>query len=285
MEFIVVTGLSGAGKSQAINVLEDMGVYCVDNIPSSLLMNFYEACTTEKFATEKVAVVIDSRSRSDFEDLIRNLKVIKTKGVACKILFLDCSADVLTRRYKETRRRHPLLSDTNASTERAIEAEIRLLAPLREAADYLIDTSLLTSSQLKEKVRLLFETEHRDEMLITCLSFGFKFGIPRDADIVMDVRCLPNPFYDPQLKHCTGLDQSVRDFVMNHEQSRELLERFSSMIDFLIPHYKREGKSQLVIAFGCTGGKHRSVTFAELLNQRLLSQGRNTNVFHRDITR
>lgn len=285
MEFIVVTGLSGAGKSQAINVLEDMGVYCVDNIPSSLLMNFYEACTTEKFATEKVAVVIDSRSRSDFEDLIRNLKMIKTKGVTCKILFLDCSADVLTRRYKETRRRHPLLSDTNASTECAIEAEIRLLAPLREAADYLIDTSLLTSSQLKEKVRLLFETEHRDAMLITCLSFGFKFGIPRDADIVMDVRCLPNPFYDPQLKHCTGLDQSVRDFVMKHEQSRELLERFSSMIDFLIPHYKREGKSQLVIAFGCTGGKHRSVTFAELLNQRLLSQGRNTNVFHRDITR
>lgn len=284
MEYIIVTGLSGAGKSQAINSLEDMGVYCVDNMPPSLFSQFSDICAVSMPEAERVALVIDSRSKSDFKELLVYINNLKDKGNICKILFLDCDADVLANRYKETRRRHPLLDEANGSAETAIRKEIELLSFMKAEADYVIDTSLMSPIQLRERVKNIFSTENED-MLITCLSFGFKYGIPKDADIVMDVRCLPNPFYVPELKHKTGKDKEVRDYVMNSSQSKELLEKFWDMISFLIPNYKSEGKSQLVIAFGCTGGKHRSITFAELLNQKLLTQGKNTNVYHRDILR
>ncbi len=284
MEYIIVTGLSGAGKSQAINSLEDMGVYCVDNMPPSLFSQFSEICEVSMPDVRRVALVIDSRSKSDFKELLVYINNLREKGNLCKILFLDCAADILANRYKETRRRHPLLDVANGSSETAIHKEIDLLSLMKAEADYIVDTSHMSPTQLRERVKNIFSTEG-DDMLITCLSFGFKYGIPKDADIVMDVRCLPNPFYVPELKHKTGLEQEVRDYVMNSSQSTELLNKFWDMISFLIPNYKSEGKSQLVIAFGCTGGKHRSVTFAELLNQKLLTQGKNTNVYHRDILR
>lgn len=284
MEYIIVTGLSGAGKSQAINSLEDMGVYCVDNMPPSLFLQFSEICTATMEPTDRVALVIDSRSKSDFNEMLEYINRLKQTDNVCKVLFLDCDADVLANRYKETRRRHPLLDEANGSVEAAIHKEIDLLSLMRAEADFIIDTSLLSPAQLRERVKDIFSTENND-MLITCLSFGFKYGIPKDADIVMDVRCLPNPFYIPELKHKTGLEQEVRDYVMNSPQSTEFLEKLWDMITFLLPNYRSEGKSQLVIAFGCTGGKHRSVTFAELLNERLSAQGKNTSVYHRDFQR
>ena len=284
MEYIIVTGLSGAGKSQAINSLEDMGVYCVDNMPPSLFLQFSEICTATMANTERVALVIDSRSKSDFKEMLEYINRLKETDNVCRVLFLDCDADVLANRYKETRRRHPLLDEANGSAEAAIHKEIELLSLMKAEADFIIDTSLMSPIQLRERVKDIFSTENND-MLITCLSFGFKYGIPKDADIVMDVRCLPNPFYVPELKHKTGLQQEVRDYVMDSPQSTELLEKLWDMITFLLPNYRSEGKSQLVIAFGCTGGKHRSVTFAELLNARLVAQGKNTSVYHRDFQR
>lgn len=284
MEYIIVTGLSGAGKSQAINSLEDMGVYCVDNMPPSLFLQFSEICTSNMTDIEKVALVIDSRSKSDFNEMVDSINRLKSANHQCKVLFLDCDADVLANRYKETRRRHPLLDEANGSAQAAIHKEIELLASMKAEADFIIDTSLMSPAQLRERVKDMFSGE-MDDMLITCLSFGFKYGIPKDADIVMDVRCLPNPFYVPELKHKTGKDKDVRDYVMNSSDSVDLLEKFWDMITFLLPNYKREGKSQLVIAFGCTGGKHRSITFAELLNARLSAEGKNTSVYHRDINR
>ncbi len=284
MEYIIVTGLSGAGKSQAINSLEDMGVYCVDNMPPSLFLQFSEICTSNMTDIEKVALVIDSRSKSDFNEMVDSINRLKSANHQCKVLFLDCDADVLANRYKETRRRHPLLDEANGSAQAAIHKEIELLASMKAEADFIIDTSLMSPAQLRERVKEMFSGE-MDDMLITCLSFGFKYGIPKDADIVMDVRCLPNPFYVPELKHKTGKDKDVRDYVMNSSESVDLLEKFWDMITFLLPNYKREGKSQLVIAFGCTGGKHRSITFAELLNARLSAEGKNTSVYHRDINR
>ena len=284
MEYIIVTGLSGAGKSQAINSLEDMGVYCVDNMPPSLFLQFSEICTTTMSNTKRVALVIDSRSKSDFNEMLEYINRLKQTDNVCKVLFLDCDADILANRYKETRRRHPLLDEANGSAEAAIHKEIDLLTPMKSEADFIIDTSLMSPIQLRERVNDIFSYENND-MLITCLSFGFKYGIPKDADIVMDVRCLPNPFYVPELKHKTGLDSEVRDYVMDSPESSQLLEKLWDMITFLLPNYKSEGKSQLVIAFGCTGGKHRSVTFAELFNARLTELGKNTSVYHRDYQR
>lgn len=285
MEYIIVTGLSGAGKSQAINSLEDMGIYCVDNMPPSLFLEFSKACSDLPQDVDRVALVIDSRSTSDFEKIPGYIRRLREQGNVCRILFLDCDADVLVNRYKETRRRHPLLDYANGSAEVAIRREIELLVPMRAAADFTIDTTRMSSTQLRERVRNIFSDRSAEDMLITCISFGFKYGIPKDADLVLDVRCLPNPYYIEKLKFKTGKDNEIRDYVMSFPQSRELFEKFSEMINFLLPHYKAEGKSQLVIAFGCTGGKHRSVTFAELLNRKLSSDGKNTGVFHRDIMR
>lgn len=283
MEFIIITGLSGAGKSRAINALEDIGFYCVDNMPPSLIPKFAELCYQSEGKISRIAIVTDIRGGDFFVDLFAELDYMKSKKVEYKILFLDASDSVLITRFKETRRRHPLTDMFNGSMEEAIKAERRLLMPARERADYVIDTSLLTAQQLKQKIMGIFSESIAEGMLIECTSFGFKYGIPAEADLVFDVRCLPNPFYLENLKHKTGLDQEVRDYVMQFGQSVKLLDKLVDLISFLIPLYQEEGKSHLVIAVGCTGGKHRSVTFAEKIYKAMSDKGLRTTVNHRDI--
>lgn len=282
MYFLIVTGLSGSGKSRAISMLEDMDFVCVDNLPPELLPAFGQI--QMKSQTDiKTAVVIDSRAGVSFGSIEKSLDELKELGVDYKILFLDCSDDVLVNRFKETRRRHPLSKGRLRSVEQAIEEERQLMAPLRDKADFVIDTTRSSTKQLKERISGLFLEDARQALKIQCLSFGFKHGVPADADLVFDVRCLPNPFYIKELKPLTGLDPEVRDYVMSFDSSKELLKKIKDLLDFTIPLYVNEGKSSLLVAFGCTGGKHRSVTFAELLNNHLKEKGLCSNVTHRDI--
>lgn len=285
MDFVIITGLSGAGKSRAIDALEDIGFYCVDNMPPSLIPKFADLCYQSGGKVNRVAIVTDIRGGDFFEDFFQELDYMKSKEVKYKILFLDASDTVLINRYKETRRRHPLTDMFNGSVKLAIKAERKILMPARERADYVVDTSLLTAQQLKQKIMGIFSTSNTEGMLIDCMSFGFKYGIPAEADLVFDVRCLPNPFYIDELKLKTGLNKEVRDYVMQSEKSVELLARLTDLVDFLLPMYRDEGKSHLVIAVGCTGGKHRSVTFAENIYKHLSSMGLRTTVNHRDITK
>lgn len=285
MDFVIITGLSGAGKSRAIDALEDIGFYCVDNMPPSLIPKFADLCYQSGGKVNRVAIVTDIRGGDFFEDFFQELDYMKSKEVKYKILFLDASDTVLINRYKETRRRHPLTDMFNGSVELAIKAERKILMPARERADYVVDTLLLTAQQLKQKIMGIFSTSNTEGMLIDCMSFGFKYGIPAEADLVFDVRCLPNPFYIDELKLKTGLNKEVRDYVMQSEKSVELLARLTDLVDFLLPMYRDEGKSHLVIAVGCTGGKHRSVTFAENIYKHLSSMGLRTTVNHRDITK
>jgi len=283
MEFIIVTGLSGGGKSRAINALEDIGYYCVDNMPPKLITKFAELCAQSKETISKVAMVTDTRSRDHFSGIYDTLNEIEAQKINYKILFLEASDAVLVRRYKETRRKHPLADSVPGSLENCIRHERELLIPLRAKADYVIDTSLISPAQLKESVVKLFLGDLSAGMLVRCLSFGFKYGNPTEADLMFDVRCLPNPFYQDELKNLTGLDKQVHDYVMQWPQSGDYLNRLYDLIDYLLPLYVNEGKSQLVVAIGCTGGKHRSVTFAELIYKRLQQQGQRVSVSHRDI--
>ncbi len=284
MEFIIITGLSGAGKSIAMRNMEDIGYYCVDNIPPMLVPTFYELCekaTDERMKT--VAVVTDIRSGDAFADLFGALDKLRGGEKQYKILFLDARDDVLLRRFKETRRKHPLSDVNKGSTEEAVHLERKILIPVKARADYVIDTSLLSPTQLKERISSLFLGNATLGMTVTCLSFGFKYGLPAEADLVFDVRCLPNPFYIPELKHHTGLEACVYDYVMGFDQSKGYAERMLSLVDYSLPLYLQEGKSQLVIAVGCTGGKHRSVTLTRVLYNHLLETGQRAIVHHRDI--
>ena len=285
MEFVILTGMSGAGKTYALHVLEDFGYYCVDNLPPALLDTFYDLCENSvDNRMKKTAVVADSRSGNIYYELAEILKTFKIEKKRFSLLFLDSNDQVLLKRYKETRRKHPLLDiiDSN-STEEAITLEFEIVRPIREMADYVIDTSDISSSQLRERMQTVFTSSFVDNFRVTCVSFGFKHGTPREADIVIDVRCLPNPYYVPHLKNKTGLDKEVRDYVMDSEVSEEFLKRLYDFLDFALPQYKREGKSELVIGIGCTGGQHRSITIARLLNSHFIDKSINSSVHHRDI--
>ncbi|HIW74177.1 MAG TPA: RNase adapter RapZ [Firmicutes bacterium] len=283
MKFIIVTGLSGAGKSRAITALEDIGFYCVDNMPPKLLPKFAELCLQSEDRLSRVAMVVDVRGGQMFDDLFDGLQEMHRLGIDYKILFLECDDQVLARRYKETRRQHPLVGEDIRTVYQAVAAERQLLKPLLDRTDYLIDTTHLSSAQLKERVTDLFLGDHSQAMLVQCMSFGFKYGYPAEADLMFDVRCLPNPFYEPELKNKTGLDADVRDYVRENDATRGFEQRLYGLIDYLLPLYADEGKSQLVIAIGCTGGKHRSVTLAEALAAHIQQQGGRVVVNHRDI--
>ena len=283
MQFTVVTGMSGSGKSLAMHVLEDIGFYCIDNMPPQLIPNFAEMCAKNR-EIERVAIVTDIRGGAMFLKLSENLSELRAiNGIEVKILYLEASKEVLMHRYNETRRKHPLEQEAEGDLSRAIDAEITLLTDIRACADYIIDSSLLTSRQLQEQVSGLFLENPSDRMMITCMSFGFMYGVPGEADLVFDVRCLPNPFYVPELKKLTGLDDAVREYVMKFPQSVEFENKIFDMADFLLPMYVSEGKSRLVIAFGCTGGKHRSVTFAKRTAEHLEKAGFLVREVHRDI--
>ena len=283
MEFVIVTGLSGAGKSRAVDALEDIGFYCVDNIPPTLIATFYDLCRQSKEHFSRVAVVTDIRGGDMFDSLFSVLDKMRNEGKFYKILFLDARDEVLCRRYKETRRRHPLAENQLGSVPQAVKLERQILKPVRERADYIIDTSLISPAQLKERISGLFLQDSSSSLAVNCMSFGFKYGAPAEADLVFDVRCLPNPFYIEELKNLTGLDEPVRKYVMQSDATKGFVEHFLSLIDYMIPLYRVEGKSQLVIAIGCTGGKHRSVTLAQLLYNHLMEQNERVSVHHRDI--
>ena len=280
MEMVIVTGMSGAGKSTVVDTMEDIGYFCMDNLPVQLIGKVIDLATQSEIGIEKMVLVIDVRS-GHLDRLGAELE--KLDHTKYRLLFLDCADEVLMRRYKETRRKHPLAEVSNHSVRDAIRRERALFAASGIEPDFTIDTTSLSVMKLKEKVQELFLNDVKKGLLVTCMSFGFKHGYPSEADLTFDVRCLPNPFYIESLKHQTGLDQGVHDYVMQFDQSKELLQKLTDLIDFLMPLYVKEGKSQLVIAFGCTGGKHRSVTFAEEMYRHLQQQGLLVSVNHRDI--
>lgn len=285
MELLIVTGMSGAGKSVAANALEDSGFYCIDNIPPALIKPVAELSLRGQSDLGKVAIVTDIRGGKMFSELIPTITSLRQSGCPLKILFLDASDDKLIRRYKETRRRHPMSAGSRISVSEAVKKEREMMKPLKNISDYIIDTTMTSTSTLKERITNLFLGDMTDGMTIQCMSFGFKYGCVSEADIVFDVRCLKNPFYVEDLRSHTGLEAPVKDFVMALPETKELSERLFSLIDYTVPLYCKEGKSQLVIAIGCTGGKHRSVVFAELIYEHLKANNYRVVVDHRDISK
>ena len=283
MRFVIVTGMSGGGKSTALKMLEDAGFYCVDNLPVSLIEKFVELISMPNSEISKVALGLDVRTDQSFEDTTRILKQLKQKGYKFEILFMEAGENVLIKRYKETRRVHPLALD--GIVEDGVRMERKVLKNVRRNADYVIDTSNLLTRELKEELdRIFVENGEYNSLMVTVMSFGFKYGIPADADLVFDVRFLPNPFYIDELKEKTGNDKEVQDYVMNHAESEAFMNKLTDMIQFLIPNYVKEGKNRLVIAIGCTGGKHRSVTLANELYKRMKDKGNyGMKLYHRDV--
>lgn len=284
MEIVIVTGMSGAGKSKVADALEDIGFFCVDNIPPDLVEKFIVLCA-QTDSVERIAIITDARGGASVEKLEGTLDNLRQDGLSYRLLYLDCEEQILINRYKETRRKHPLLEMAGGSLEEAIAMEGRLMSQLHQSADIVIDSSMLSPTQLRANVQGIFLEEGQQSMFINCMSFGFKYGIPLEADLVFDVRCLPNPFYIPELKPQTGLNAAVRDYVLSFEEAQIFLEKIEDLLTFSLPFYEKEGKTQLVIAFGCTGGKHRSVTFAEMMTQYLNQEGYQAITTHRDITR
>lgn len=285
MEFIIISGLSGAGKTSALHVLEDIGYYCVDNIPASLLSTLYTLCLNSTNETMKrAAVVVDVRGNDNYEQMNNQIEDFKKSHSDVKILFIDARSDIVIMRYKETRRKHPLSQRLRDGTvTEAVEFEKALLTPVKRAADYHINTTHMSIKQMRERVISLFMEDVTKSLTLTFMSFGFKFGIPLEADVVFDVRCLPNPFYIPELKMLTGLDSSVRNYVLCSNDTQQFLKRTLDLLDFSVPLYYKEGKSELVVGVGCTGGKHRSVTVARALQEHFQSLGYKSVVSHRDI--
>jgi len=283
MQFVIVTGMSGAGKSTLLNIFEDLGYYCVDNLPPKLIHNLADFCLEGGAGIDRVALGIDSRGAKHFNDLFTGLQALDARHLPYTILFLEATDEVLLNRYKETRRSHPL-SKGGTITDGIIK-ERQLLDSVKQRATYIIDTSLLLTRQLREKIIEIYVERKNFDLIVHVQSFGFKYGMPVLADLVFDVRFLPNPFYISELKLQTGQDEPVRAFVMENETSQKFLKHLTDMLLFLIPHYIKEGKNQLVIAIGCTGGKHRSVTIAREVHDVLHDAGHSIVINHRDITK
>ena len=285
MEFLIISGLSGAGKSRAASVMEDLGYFCVDNLPVPLIPKFAELGMGGNGEYDRVVLVTDIRGGTNFEGLFQALDRLKDMKCGYRILFMDASDATIIKRYKETRRVHPL-GDECASLEQAIELERKVLAPVRERADWVVDTTGLTLGQLRSKLLSLFSKgKEEGKMEVHVMSFGFKHGVPMEADLVFDVRFLPNPYYVQELRSLTGLDEGVRNYVFSSPQSHEFLTKLTDFVTYLLPRYAEEGKTSLVIAVGCTGGHHRSVAIAHALAQAIAGQGFPVNESHRDMGR
>lgn len=282
MEFVIVTGLSGAGKTQAIRCLEDIGYFCIDNLPPALLTQFANLCNSAQGKIEKVAVVVDIRGGRFFDELFQNLKILEGMGNKFNILFLDAQDEILVKRYKETRRNHPLASSGRIIN--GIQEEREKLEDVKKRADNIIDTSNLSGRQLKEEIQKIFVLgESFNSLIINVMSFGFKYGISIDSDLVFDVRFLPNPYYIEELKRLSGKDQEIVDYVLKWPDTVEFIQKVEDMLKFLIPKYVNEGKTQLVISIGCTGGRHRSVVISKEIYELLKKIGYTVYLSHRDI--
>lgn len=282
-ELVIITGLSGAGKSTAIGFMEDIGYYCIDNMPPALLSIFLELIAKQK--ESKVAIVVDIRSTEKFDDVINTLNNLENYGYDVKVVYLDIKTHIALKRYKLTRRKHPYADRFNGDIARALAYEREIMTPLRSRADFIIDSSDLTGNQLRSRLTQILVGDDKDIMNIHVESFGFKHGIPNEADFVIDVRCLPNPYWVENLRNKTGLDKEVADYVFSFSESKELLNKLIDLLDFLNPLYIKEGKSQIVFAIGCTGGNHRSVAIAEALKEHFEKKWDNVSVNHRDISR
>ena len=286
MEFIIISGLSGAGKSKAASFMEDMDYFCVDNLPAPLIPKFAELGMAGAGEYDRVALVTDIRAGSNFDLLFQALDALGQMQCPCRILFMDASSETIIKRYKETRRAHPLAEEAD-SLEEAIALERRMLAPLQDRADKIIDTTNLSTAKLKGVLRQMFGRAgtNQGRMEVRVSSFGFKHGVPMEADLVFDARFLPNPFYMAQLRPLTGLDAGVRDYVFANGQAEEFLNRLWELVGWLLPRYEEEGKTSLVVAVGCTGGHHRSVAIAHALGEKIRAQGWPVAESHRDLGR
>lgn len=286
MEILIISGLSGAGKSSAATYLEDMGYFTMDNVPADIVLKFAAFCSQSDGRYDRVALVSDIRSGDrDFSGLLDAMDRLKQGGDVCRLLFVTADLETIIKRYKETRRRHPLMSD-GMSIEQAMHREEELLRPLRERADVVIDTTQMPAAKLRNELYRIFgDKSARGKLSVNVMSFGYKYGIPLEADLVFDVRFLPNPFYVPALKQKTGMDSEVYDYVFSFAQTRTFVEKLEGLLSFLLPLYAEEGKSTLVIAVGCTGGHHRSVSVARCLTAYLSGLGYPAFENHRDMTR
>ena len=286
MEVLVISGLSGAGKSRAAKYLEDMGYYTVDNMPAGQIYPFAEFCAASGERFDRIALVSDIRGGSEgFPSMLGAIGRLRAMGVNCRLLFLGADRETIIGRYKETRRLHPLMRG-NDTIEDAARREEELLRPLRERADFVIDTTKMPASKLRSELYSLFGDKTQEHMLtVSVVSFGYKHGIPPEADLVFDVRFMPNPFYIPDLRDKTGMDSQVRDYVFSFDQTHEFLDKLEELFRFLLPRYSEEGKTMLVVAIGCTGGRHRSVAIARALAERIGKMGYPTSENHRDMTR
>ncbi|MDD5600471.1 MAG: RNase adapter RapZ [Candidatus Humimicrobiaceae bacterium] len=285
IKVVIITGLSGAGKTEALKYFEDAGYYCIDNLPAPLMLSLIDYFSTEDRNISNIAFAIDLRSGYFFDEIYKTLDELRNRDIEYRILFLEASKSEIIKRYSLTRRKHPLVEDGNLST--GIEKEIEKMSRLKEIADVIIDTSLLSSKELRMAItELMMEEEEKSKLLhISIISFGYKYGIPENMDIVMDVRFLPNPFYIDELRDLDGRDSKVIDFVLRRKETEEFMNIFKNLLDFLMPNYMNEGKSYLGIGIGCTGGKHRSVVISNEIYEHLRQKGYSVKIFHRDIER
>ena len=285
MEILIISGLSGAGKSKAASFLEDMGFYIVDNMPAAMILKFAEFCTVSNGRYDRVALVYDVRTANSFTEFFEVLDKLKAMDCQCRMLFLEASPETVIKRYKETRRRHPL-RDGADSLEEAVRQERALMQPVKDRADYVVDTSRLSTAQLRSELLRLFDTRGENAgMTVNVTSFGFKYGLPMEADLVMDVRFMPNPYYIETLRPKTGLDRDVYEYVFKFQQTKDFMKRLEDLLTFVLPLYAEEGKTSLTLAVGCTGGHHRSVAVTHALTEFIHQQGYPVTENHRDLAR